>query len=547
MMAKQFQFSAGARQRMLRGIEVLADTVQVTLGPRGRNVALGRDHGGTKITKDGVAVAREIELDDRFEDLGVRLLREVALRASYLAGDGTTTAVVLGQAIARHGARAVAAGMNPMDLKRGIDQAVFAVVAELRAMAREVTSNREIAQIAAISCNGDQEIADTIADAMAKVGHDGVITVEEGPTLSTEVEIVKGIRFNRGFTSPRFATDKLRRVAELADAYVLISEKKLDSLDALLPLLDKVSQSGRALLVIAEEVAPEVQAALIVNNLRKMLKVAVVKAPAYGELRRAILLDIAAMTGGTVISEDLGMKLSDLTLDVLGQARRVTVDKQNTTIIDGAGTQEAIDAKINEIRGRLEDDPSDFDRDRLEERLARLRGGIAVVKLGGVTEVEVQEKKDRIRNAIQSTRAAMQEGILPGGGVALLRAAQALKGAKGENPDQEAGIAIVRAALSAPVRQIASNCGADGSVVVGKILGQENPTYGYDARTMDFGDMIELGIIDATKVVRSALQGAASVAGLLITTEVLVAEIPGPPPPELPGHHDHDDMIDFEY
>ncbi|MDP2620171.1 MAG: chaperonin GroEL [Hyphomicrobiales bacterium] len=546
MQAKEIKFSFEARDRMLRGIETLAHAVRVTLGPRGRNVAVDRSFGA-KITKDGVTVVREIELGNRFENMGVLLVREVAAKTSYQAGDGTTTAVVLAHAIVRNGAKAVAAGMNPMDLKRGINRAVEAVVAQLKKNARKVTSNVEIAQVGTISANGDTEIAGYIADAMQKVGNDGVIMIEEGTSLNTLLDIVEGIQFDRGYISPHFVTNRNRRLVEMENAYVLISEKKLSSLDELLPLLEKVVRAGQPLLIIADDFGGEVTAALVVNKLRGSLKVAAVKAPAYGDLRKAIMQDIGLMTGGTVISEDLGLKLENLSLDVLGLAKKVTIDKQNTTLVEDGGKRANIKARIAEIRARLQETTSDYDREKLQERLARLSGGIAVIRVGGATEIEVREKKDRIRNAMYATRAAVEEGILPGGGVALLRASKIVGNLRTDNDDQNAGIEIVRDAITWPARQIAINAGADGSVVVGKILESNHYAYGYDAQSGEYGDLIALGIIDATKVVRSALQGAASVASLLIMTEAMVAELPGPPPPELPGHHDHDDHLDIEF
>jgi chaperonin GroEL len=539
MATKEIKFSFEARDRMLRGIDILARAVRVTLGPRGRNVAIDRSFGA-KITKDGVGVANEIELGDKFENMGVQLVRQVATKTSYQAGDGTTTAVVLAHAIVVNGAKAVAAGMNPMDLKRGIDRAVKAVLAEFKKNARKVTSNVEIAQIATIAGNGDIEVGRHIAEAMQKVGNNGVITIEVGTSLETELEVVEGIQFDRSYISPHFITNRMKRLVEMEDAYILLSEKKLASLNELLPLLEKVVQAAKPLLIIAEDVEGEVMAALVVNKLRGSLKVAAVKAPAYGELRRAILQDIAMLTGGTVISEDLGLKLENLPLDILGRTKKVTIDKQNTTIVGGAGKRADIDARIAEIKARLEATTSDYDREKLQERLAKLSNGIAVVRIGGATEMEVGEKKDRIRNAMHATRAAVEEGILPGGGVALLRASKVVGTLKTDNDDQKAGIEIVRNAITWPARQIATNAGLDASFVVAKILEKNNYTYGFDAQSGEFGDLMSKGIIDPVKVVRSALQGAASVAGLLITTEVMVAEVPGPPPPELPGH-DHDE------
>lgn len=546
MTAKELKFSFEARDKMLRGIELLANAVRVTLGPRGRNVAIDRSFG-PRITKDGVSVANEIELGDKFENMGVQMVRQAAIKTSYLAGDGTTTSVVLAHGIARNGARTVAAGMNPMDLKRGIDHAVEAVVAELKKNARKVASNVEIAQIGTIAANGDPEIGRIIADAMSKVGNDGVITVEDGTSRQTEVEVVEGIQFDRSYISPHFITDRYKRVVEMEDAYILISEKKLSSLDQLLPLLEKVVQTGKPLLIIADEVQGEVMAALVVNKLRGSLKVAAVKAPAYGDLRKEILQDIALLTGGTVISEDLGLNLETVSLDMLGRTRRATIDKENTTIVGGAAKKPAITARVVEIKARIEQATSDYDREKLQERLARLTGGVAVIRVGGSTESEVREKKDRIRNAMNATRAAVEEGILPGGGVALLRASRALARLNNDNDDQKAGIEIVRKAITWPARQIAINAGLDGSVVVAKILEKDDNAYGYDAQAGEYGNLLSKGIIDPAKVVRAALQSAASVAGLLITTEAMVAELPGPPPPELPGHdHDHHENMDFD-
>lgn len=546
MTAKELKFSFDARDKMLRGIDVLANAVRVTLGPRGRNVAIDRSFG-PRITKDGVSVANEIVLGDKFENMGVQMVRQAAIKTSYLAGDGTTTSIVLAHGIVRNGARTVAAGMNPMDLKRGIDRAVEAIVAELKKNARKVVSNVEIEQIGTISANGDSEIGRTIADAMNKVGNDGVITVEDGTSRQTEVEVVEGIQFDRSYISPHFITDRHKRVVEMEDAYILISEKKLSSIDQLLPLLEKVVQTGKPLLIIADEVEGEVMAALVVNKLRGSLKVAAVKAPAYGDLRKAILQDIALLTGGTVISEDLGLNLETVSLDMLGRTRKATIDKENTTIVGGAAKKPAIKARVVEIKTRIEEATSDYDREKLQERLARLTGGVAVIRVGGATESEVREKKDRIRNAMHATRAAVEEGILPGGGVALLRASRVLARLNNDNDDQKAGIEIVGKAIAWPTRQIAINAGLDGSVVVAKILEKEDYAYGYDAQAGEYGNLLSKGIIEPAKVVRAALQSAASVAGLLITTEAMVAEVPGPPPPELPGHdHDHHHDMDFD-
>jgi chaperonin GroEL len=546
MTAKDLKFSFEARDRLLHGIDVLASAVRVTLGPRGRNVAIDRSFGA-KITKDGVSVAKEIELGNKFENMGAQMVQQVANRTSYRTGDGTTTAVLLAHAIARNGAKAVAAGMNPMDLKRGIDRAVEAVVGELKKAAKTVTSNAEIAQIGTISANGDTEIGGYIAEAMQRVGNTGVITIEEGTSLKTELDVVTGIQFDRSYISPHFVTNRNKGLVEMEDACILISEKKLSSLNELLPLLEKVVQAGKPLLIIADDVEAEIMAALVVNKLRGALKVAAVKAPAYGELRKAILQDIAVMTGGTVNSDDLGFKLDTASLDMLGRAKKVVIDKQNTTIAEGAGTKAAIEARIAAIKLQLQRTTSDYDREKLQERLASLTGGIAVIRVGGATEIEIREKKDRIQNAMHATRAAIEEGILPGGGVALLQAIKFAGNLKTDNDDQKAGVAIVREAITWPTRQIAANAGADGSVVVAKILDANDNGFGFDAQTGEFGDLIARGIIDPAKVVRSALQGAASIAGLLITTEAMVAEVPGPPPPELPGHHDHEDHLDMEF
>lgn len=548
MTAKELKFSFEAREKMLRGVDLLANAVRVTLGPRGRNVAIDRSFG-PRITKDGVSVANEIELGDKFENMGLQMVRQAAIKTSYLAGDGTTTSVVIAHGILSNGVRTVAAGMNPMDLKRGIDRAVKAVVAELKKNARKVASNVEIAQIGTIAANGDTEIGRTIADAMDKVGNDGVITVEDGTSRQTEVEVVDGIQFDRSYISPHFITDRYKRVVEMEDAYILISEKKLSSLDQLLPLLEKVVQAGKPLLIVADEVEGEVRAALVVNKLRGSLKVAAVKAPAYGDLRKAIMQDIALLTGGTVISDDLGLKLETVSLDMLGRTRKATIDKENTTIVGGAANRSDIEARVVEIKARIKDANSDYDREKLQERLARLTGGVAVIRVGGDTEIEVREKKDRIRNAMNATKAAVEEGILPGGGVALLRASRALARLNNDNDndDQKAGIEIVRKAITWPARQIAINAGLDGSVVVSKILEKEDSAYGYDVQAGEYGNLFSKGIIDPAKVVRAALQSAASVAGLLITTEAMVVEVPGPPPPELPGHdHDHHHDMDFD-
>ncbi|UTY47452.1 chaperonin GroEL [Sinorhizobium fredii] len=546
MTAKDIRLGFQARDSMLHGIDTLARAVAVTLGPRGRNVAIHRPFG-TKITKDGVSVAREIELEDRFEDMGVQLLRQVAIRTSYRAGDGTTTAVILADAILRGGVRAVAAGMNPMDVKRGIDRAVEAVGAALQQNARPVASDNEIKQVATNSANGDQEIGQIIAEAMARVGYDGVIMIEEGRSLETETEITTGIQFDRSYISPYFVTNRNKMWVEMEDAFVLVCEKKLSSLGQILPLLEQVLQADKPLLIIAEEIEAEVRAALVVNRLRGGLKVAAVKAPAYGELRKAILQDIALLTGGTVISEELGLKLETISLDDLGRAQKIRIDKQHTTIAEGGGSSAEITARIAAIKAQLGLSTSDFDREKLQERLARLSTGIAVVRVGGATESEVREKKDRLRNAMHATRAAVEEGILPGGGVALLRASKAIQTLKAGNPDQQAGIDIVKEALTWPAKQIASNAGEDGSVVAARILQSDDYGRGYEAQAGIFCDLLVAGIIDPAKVVRTALLGAASMAGLMIMTEAIVAEVPGPPPPELPGHHDHEDNLDIEF
>jgi chaperonin GroEL len=537
MSAKDVRFSQDAREKMLRGVDILANAVKVTLGPKGRNVVLDKSYGAPRITKDGVTVAKEIELEDKFENMGAQMVREVASKTSDTAGDGTTTATVLAQAIVREGAKSVAAGANPMDLKRGIDLAVAAVVAELKKNAKKVTSNDEIAQVGTISANGDTEIGAKIAEAMKKVGNEGVITVEESKSLETELDVVEGMQFDRGYLSPYFVTNAEKMTAELEDAYILIHEKKLSGLQAMLPLLEAVVQAGKPLLIIAEDVEGEALATLVVNKLRGGLKVAAVKAPGFGDRRKAMLEDLAIVTGGTVVSEDLGIKLENVTLNMLGRAKRVKIDKDDTTIIDGAGAKKDIEARVKQIKAQIEETTSDYDKEKLQERLAKLAGGVAVIKVGGATEVEVKERKDRVDDALHATRAAVEEGIVPGGGVALLRAIKSLEGLKVENDDQKVGINIVKKALQTPARQIFQNAGEDGSVIVGKIL--ENPKYGYgyNAQTHAYGDLVAEGVIDPTKVVRSALQGAASVAGLLVTTEVMVAELPkkehGHPP--MPG------------
>ena len=526
MAAKDVKFSQDARDRMLRGVDILAEAVKVTLGPKGRNVVLDKSFGAPRVTKDGVTVAKEIELEDRFENMGAQMLREVASKTSDVAGDGTTTATVLAQAIVKEGSKSVAAGANPMDLRRGIDQAVRAVVDQLKAKSKKVTNNEEIAQVGTVSANGDSEIGKMIAEAMQKVGKEGVITVEEAKSLETELSVVEGMQFDRGYISPYFITDANKMVAELEDAYILIHEKKLASLQPLLPLLEAVVQAARPLLIIAEEVEGEALATLVVNKLRGGLKVAAVKAPGFGDRRKAMLEDIAVLSSGQLISEDLGIKLENVTLNMLGRAKRVLVEKENTTIIDGAGKKKDIEARINQIKAQIEETTSDYDREKLQERLAKLAGGVAIIKVGGSTEVEVKERKDRVDDALHATRAAVEEGIVPGGGVALLRAAKALDELIAENDDQKVGINIVRKALSWPARLIAINAGEDGSVVVGKILDRASYAFGYNAQTGEYGDLTSQGVIDPTKVVRNALQGAASIAGLLITTEATVAERP---------------------
>ncbi|KGM35895.1 chaperonin GroEL [Inquilinus limosus] len=535
MAAKDVKFAADARERMLRGVEILADAVKVTLGPKGRNVVIDKSFGAPRITKDGVTVAKEIELSDKFENMGAQMVREVASKTNDLAGDGTTTATILASAIVKEGAKAVAAGLNPMDLKRGIDKAVEAVVADLRTNARKITRNDEIAQVGTISANGDAEIGRFLAEAMQKVGNEGVITVEEAKSLDTELEVVEGMQFDRGYVSPYFVTNPERMRVELEDAYVLIHEKKLSSLQALVPVLEAVVQSGRPLLVISEDVEGEALATLVVNKLRGGLKVAAVKAPGFGDRRKAMLEDIAVLTAGQVISEDLGIKLENVTLDMLGRAKRVVIEKENTTIIDGAGAKDQIEGRCNQIRAQIEETTSDYDREKLQERLAKLAGGVAVIRVGGATEVEVKERKDRVDDAMHATKAAVEEGILPGGGVALLRAAKALDALTWDNDDQRTGIDIVRRAVQAPARQIALNAGEDGSLIVGKVLESSEHAFGFDAQAGEYGDMYAKGIIDPAKVVRTALQDAASVAGLLITTEAMVAELPKKPDAPTPG------------
>ncbi|MFG1462983.1 chaperonin GroEL [Xanthobacter sp. DSM 24535] len=538
MAAKEVKFSVDARDRLLRGVDILANAVKVTLGPKGRNVVIEKSYGAPRITKDGVTVAKEIELEDKFENLGAQLLREVASKTNDLAGDGTTTATVLAQAIVREGAKSVAAGMNPMDLKRGIDLAVDAIVKDLAAKSKKVTSNAEIAQVGTISANGDAEVGKFLAEAMERVGNEGVITVEEAKTAESELDVVEGMQFDRGYLSPYFVTNAEKMRVEFEDPYILINEKKLSGLQELLPVLEAVVQSGKPLVIIAEDVEGEALATLVVNKLRGGLKVAAVKAPGFGDRRKAMLQDIAILTGGQAISEDLGIKLDSVDLSMLGRAKKVVIEKENTTIVDGAGEKADIEARVAQIKAQIEETTSDYDREKLQERLAKLAGGVAVIRVGGSTEVEVKEKKDRVDDALHATRAAVEEGIVPGGGVALLRSIAVLAGITVENADQKTGIEIVRRAIQTPARQIVQNAGDDGSVVVGKIL--ENPDYsfGYNAQTGEYVDMVKAGIIDPTKVVRTALQDAASVASLLITTEALIAEVPkkgGAAMPQMPG------------
>ena len=525
MAAKHVVFGADAREKMLKGVDTLANAVKVTLGPKGRNVVIEKSFGAPRTTKDGVTVAKEIELEDKLENMGAQMLREVASKANDVAGDGTTTATVLAQAIVREGMKRVAAGMNPMDLKRGIEKAASDVVAHLQSSSKAVSANSEIAQVGTISANGDSEIGDMIAKAMEKVGNEGVITVEEAKSLETELEVVEGMQFDRGYLSPYFITDAEKMTVELDDPYILLHEKKLSSLQPLVPLLETVIQAQRPLVIIAEDVDGEALATLVVNKLRGGLKVAAVKAPGFGDRRKAMLQDIAILTGGTVISEDLGMKLENVSLDMLGSAKRVAIAKDDTTIVDGAGAKTEIEARVNQIRKQIEDTSSDYDREKLQERLAKLAGGVAVIKVGGATEVEVKERKDRVDDALNATRAAVEEGILPGGGTALLRAAKAIT-TTGANEDEQAGIDIVRRALEAPIRQIAENAGIEGSVVVANVLGSDSAAHGFNAQTESYGDLVSMGVIDPVKVVRSAVQNAASVASLLITTEAGIAELP---------------------
>jgi chaperonin GroEL len=537
MAAKHVRFSADARDKMLRGVDILANAVKVTLGPKGRNVVLDKSYGAPRITKDGVTVAKEIELEDKFENMGAQMVREVAQKTSDLAGDGTTTATVLAQAIIREGAKSVAAGMNPMDLKRGIDIAVTAVVKDIEKRAKKVESSAEVAQVGTVSSNGDTKIGKMIAQAMQKVGNEGVITVEEAKSLETEVEIVEGMQFDRGYLSPYFITNAEKMVAELEDVYILLHEKKLSQLQAMLPLLEAVVQSGKPLLIVSEDVEGEALATLVVNKLRGGLKVAAVKAPGFGDRRKAMLEDIAVLSGGQLISEDLGIKLENVTTAMLGRAKKVIIEKEKTTIVDGAGKKKDIEARVGQIKAQIEETTSDYDREKLQERLAKLAGGVAVIRVGGATEVEVKEKKDRVEDALNATRAAVEEGIVPGGGVALLRAKKAVGKISNENHDVQAGINIVLKALETPLRQIAENSGVEGSIVVGKIMENKSETFGFDAQKEEYVDMVENGIIDPAKVVRAALQDAASIAGLLVTTEAMVAEAPKEKPamPAMPG------------
>jgi len=539
MAAKEVKFGLDARDKMLRGVDILANAVKVTLGPKGRNVIIDKSFGAPRITKDGVTVAKEIELEDKFENMGAQMVREVASKTNDIAGDGTTTATVLAQAIVKEGAKAVAAGMNPMDLKRGIDLAVTEVVGDVVKKAKKIKTSEEVAQVGTISANGEKEIGDMIAQAMQKVGNEGVITVEEAKTAETELEVVEGMQFDRGYLSPYFVTNPEKMLASLEDPYILLHEKKLGNLQAMLPILEAVVQSSRPLLIIAEDVEGEALATLVVNKLRGGLKIAAVKAPGFGDRRKAMLEDIAVLTGGQVISEDLGIKLENVTLDMLGTAKKVEISKENTTIVDGAGKKKEIEGRVNQIKAQIEETTSDYDREKLQERLAKLAGGVAVIRVGGATEVEVKERKDRVDDALNATRAAVEEGIVPGGGTALARASLSIS-AKGENDDQAAGINIIRRALQAPLRQIAHNAGAEASIVAGKVLENKSGNFGFNAQTGEYGDMIAMGIVDPVKVVRTALQDAASIAGLLVTTEAMVAELPkkegaGPAMPDMGG------------
>ncbi len=534
MAAKEVRFGGDARQRMLRGVDILADAVKVTLGPKGRNVVLDKSFGAPRITKDGVTVAKEVELADKFENMGAQMVREVASKTSTEAGDGTTTATVLAQAIVREGAKAVAAGMNPMDLKRGIDKAVVALVEELKARSKKIATPAETAQVATVSANGEAEIGKMISEAMQKVGNEGVITVEEAKGIQTELDVVEGMQFDRGYVSPYFITNAEKMIAELDQPYILIHEKKLSGLQPMLPLLESVVQSGKPLLIVAEDVEGEALATLVVNKLRGGLKVAAVKAPGFGDRRKAMLEDIAILTGGQVISEDLGIKLENVTLNMLGRAKKVIIEKENTTVVEGAGKSDDIKGRCNQIRAQIEETTSDYDREKLQERLAKLAGGVAVIRVGGSTEVEVKERKDRVDDAMHATRAAVEEGIVPGGGVALARGSKVLVGLKADNDDQRFGIEIVRKAILTPMRQIAENAGEDGAVISGKVLDKDEYNWGFDAQAGQFKDLVAAGIIDPTKVVRTALQDAASVAGLLVTTEAMIAERPEKKAPPMP-------------
>ena len=542
MAAKEVKFSTSARDALLKGVDTLADAVKVTLGPKGRNVIIDRSFGSPRITKDGVSVAKEIELEDKFENMGAQMVKEVASKTNDIAGDGTTTATVLAQSIVREGSKAVAAGMNPMDLKRGIDLAVAAVVTDIEKRAKKIRNSDEVAQVGRISANGDTEVGDYIADAMQRVGNEGVITVEEAKSLTTELEVVEGMQFDRGYLSPYFITNAEKMTCDLESPYILLHEKKLSSLQTMLPVLEAVVQSGKPLLIIAEDVEGEALATLVVNRLRGGLKVAAVKAPGFGDRRKAMLEDIAMLTGGQVVSEDLGIKLENVTLDMLGTAKRVSITKEETTLVDGAGKKSDIEGRVNQIRAQIEETSSDYDREKLQERLAKLAGGVAVIRVGGATEIEVKEKKDRVEDAMHATRAAVEEGIVAGGGVALLYATKVLDKLEGENEDQQVGINIIRKAITGPVRQIAENAGFDGAVVSGKLLEQKDTDFGFDAQSGTYTNMVKAGIIDPTKVVRAALQDAGSIAGLLITTEAMVADKPeaggaagGPPMPDMGG------------
>jgi chaperonin GroEL len=542
MAAKDVKFSTDARERMLHGVDILANAVKVTLGPKGRNVVLDKSFGAPRVTKDGVTVAKDIELKDKFENMGAQMVREVASKTSDIAGDGTTTATVLAQAIVREGVKSVAAGMNPMDLKRGIDLAVHAVVEELKKRSRKISSNAEIAQVGTISANGDTEVGSMLAEAMQRVGNEGVITVEEAKSFDTELEVVEGMQFDRGYLSPYFVTDADKMQAVLDDPYILIHEKKLSGLQTMLPLLEAVVQSGKPLLIIAEDVEGEALATLVVNRLRGGLKVAAVKAPGFGDRRKAMLQDIAVLSGGTAISEDVGIKLENVTLDMLGRAKRVIITKDETTVVNGSGKKADIQGRCSQIKAQIEETSSDYDREKLQERLAKLSGGVAVIRVGGATEIEVKERKDRVEDALHATRAAVEEGIVPGGGVALLRASAKLAKLEVENADQMVGIRIVRKALEAPLRQISDNAGTDGSIVIGKVLENKDPQWGYNAQTGKYTDLVKDGVIDPTKVVRAALQHAASVAGLLITTEAMIADRPEKKAPAMPGGGGMGDM-----